>query len=241
MQIIQSKLLNRFENITHAFTTREDGNLAFHVGDDAKNVTLNHERLAKKLHFKLPSLVHMKQVHSNIVKRVDENDTFLNPPTCDAVITDKKDTPLMVMVADCSPILFYDAVKEVIAVAHAGRAGAFSNIVKNVLDSFQNDFGSNMEDITVVVGANIKKCCYEVGEEIFFEAKTLHLQKHLQKKETSYFLNISTILKEQLLNANIPEQNIEFIQECSSCRVDKYFSYRKERKTGRFCGVIYLK
>ena len=240
MQIIQSKLLNNFSEITHTFSTRVDGNLAFHVNDSTKNVILNHKKLAKELNYNLDSLIHMKQIHSNIVKIVDDKDSFINPPICDAVITDKKNTPLMVMVADCAPILFYDSGKKVIAVAHAGRTGAFSNIIKNVLNSFVNNFHSDTKDIIVTIGANIKKCCYEVGEEIFIETQILGLEQHIQKRENSFFLNISTILNKQLLESGILEQNIEFIQECSSCNNDKYFSYRVEKETGRFCGIIYM-
>ncbi|MEA2090905.1 MAG: laccase domain-containing protein, partial [Campylobacterota bacterium] len=123
MKIYQSKLLNNFSNLTHAFTTRESGNLAFHVDDNPKNVQRNHELLASKLNYEKRRLVHMKQIHSDIVHLVDANDNFGNPPTCDALITDKKNIPIMVMVADCSPILFYNDKQKVIAVAHAGRQG----------------------------------------------------------------------------------------------------------------------
>ena len=247
MQIIQSKLLNKFSNLTHGFTTKEGGvsvppyeslNLAFHVGDSEKNVLQNHVTVAKVLGYVKRTLVHMKQIHSSKVHKVGSLDNFSNPRECDALITNKTETPLMVMVADCAPILFFDNVKKVIAVAHAGRAGTFSNIIKNVVDSFTNDFHSNTKDIRVVIGANIKACCYQVGEEIFLEVKNLQLEEYVQKKENSYFLDISGILKKQLLESNIIEANIEFMKACNSCEVDTYFSYRVEEETGRFCGII---
>jgi len=240
MQIIQSKLLKHSSGITHGFTTKENGNLAFHVGDDINNVNKNHVKLAQTVGYKKESLVHMKQIHSNIVKIVNKNNNFDNPLTCDALITDAKNTPLMVMVADCSPILFYDKKREVIAVAHAGRAGAFHNIVHNVLRRFRDDFNSNISDIYVSVGPSIGVCCYEVGEEIYREAKELNLEYALSKRQNSYYLDISKILKKQFLNAKIQEKNIEFSEECNCCCSKKYFSYRAEPNTGRFSGVIYL-
>lgn len=134
MKIYQSKILNNFSNLTHTFTTKDGGvskkpysslNLAFHVQDNSANVITNHEKLASNLNYNKRTLVHMKQIHSDIVHIVSDDNNFDNPPTCDALITDKKNIPLMVMVADCSPILFYDKTKEVIAVAHAGRQGTF--------------------------------------------------------------------------------------------------------------------
>jgi len=249
MQITQTSLLNSFSNLTHCFTTKHGGvsdgaysslNLAFHVDDNSEVVNKNHSLLADELNYDKNRLVHMKQIHSDIVHIITSGDNFKNPPTCDALITDRGNTPLMVMVADCSPILFYDSVKKVIAVAHAGRQGAFKNIVKNVLDSFKNNYGSREKDILVTIGASIGECCYEVGAEIYEEAKELNLVYSISKRENSYYLNINNILKKQLLNSGIQEKNIDISHECSCCKSSKYFSYRADRITGRFCGFIML-
>ena len=247
MKIYQSNILKKFSNLTHAFTTKNGGvskkpytslNLAFHVGDNSQDVQTNHVYLASELNYDKRTLVHMKQIHSDIVHIVDENDNFDNPPECDALITDKKNIPLMIMAADCSPILFYNDKQKVIAVAHAGRQGAFKNIVKNVIDVFVNDFNSDVGDIHVSVGASIGVCCYEVGSEIYEEAKVLGLEYAFEIKDKSYFLDVSKIIKTQLLASGIKKENIEISNECSCCKNDKYFSYRAEGTTGRFCGII---
>lgn len=249
MQLIKSKLLNNFANVNHAFSTKDGGvsqnpysslNLAFHVDDNPWHVDINHNTLASELGFKKNSLVHMKQIHSNIVHIVTDEDSFHTPPTCDALITDKINTPLMVMVADCSPILFYDDAKKVIAVAHAGRAGAFKNIVKNVIDSFIKNFGSDTKDIYVSIGASIGACCYEVGSEIFDEAYKLGLEYAISQRDKSYYLDVTKILKTQLLVCGIKKEHIDISDDCSCCKKDTYFSYRAEGVTGRFAGVIEL-
>ncbi|MFT5836472.1 MAG: YfiH family protein [Sulfurimonas sp.] len=250
MQLLKSKLLNKFSNLTHAFTTKDGGvsktpyislNLAFHVWDNPLDVIKNHEYLASELSYNRGTLVHMKQIHSDAVHIVSDIDNFDNPPTCDALITDKTNLPLMVMVADCSPILFYDSKKEVIAVAHAGRQGAFKNIVQNVINSFVNIYGSDAKDISASVGASIVVCCYEVGVEIYDEAKDLGLQYAMQKREDSFYLDVSVILKTQLLASGIKKENIEISKECSCCNNEKYFSYRADAKTGRFAGILMMK
>ncbi|MEN4052870.1 MULTISPECIES: peptidoglycan editing factor PgeF [Sulfurimonas] len=240
MQIFQSKLLNNYPNIFYTFTTKEDGNIAFHVGDKKENVEKNHEILAKKCNYKIETLVHMKQIHSNLVKIVEENDNFTNPPTCDALITNKKNIPLMVMIADCSPILFYDPKQEVIAVAHAGRAGAFNNIIHNVIKIFKNHFNSKADDIICIIGPAICQNCYEVGSEIYEEAKNLDLTYAFEKKSDKFYLNIRKILHQQLKETNILDKNIEISQICSQCNKN-YYSYRQNTHCGRFCGLLYQK
>lgn len=241
MQIIQSTLLNNFTNLTHGFTTKDVGNLAFHVNDNPISVELNHENLAKELEYDKNLLIHMKQIHSSDVHIVTFDDNFKNPNSCDALITNKKNTPLMVMVADCSPILFYDKKQKVIAVAHAGRQGAFKNIIKNTLDCMVSDFDSDVEDIYISIGASIGQCCYEVGSEIYDEASKINLGYSLEKRKGSYYLNVSKILENQVLACGIKKQNIEISNECTCCLSDKYYSYRAQAKTGRFAGIILLK
>jgi len=249
MKIHQSPRLKNQAKLIHAFSSRDSGvsfapfdslNLAFHVGDNEESVLKNHDILASHLNYKRQTLVHMKQIHSSLVHIVDARDDFSNPPTCDALITNKTDTPLMVMVADCSPLLFYDDKKRVIAVAHAGREGAFKNIVKNVIESFVDDFGSDARDIVVAIGASIGVCCYEVGLEIKTKADELGLEFAIEQRGGALFLDVGKILKSQLLASGIKEQNIEISEECSCCRANKYFSYRASKTTGRFAGVLMM-
>ncbi len=240
MKFYYSEKLGSFPELLHAFTTKQSGNLAFHVEDDEMRVQKNHELLAKELGYEKNSLVHMKQIHSDIVHIVT-NEDFKTPPICDALMTNKPNTPLMVMVADCSPVLFYDDKKKVIAAAHAGRQGAFKNIVKNVVEKMKIEFGSDPKDIRVSVGASIGNCCYEVGAEIYDEAKILGLEYAIEKKYDSFYLDVSKILNAQLISCGIKRENIEFCNECSCCNTDKYFSYRAEGSTGRFSGILMIK
>ena len=240
MQIYQSPLLNKQKKLLHAFTGREVGNLAFHVQDDTKRVIANHKQLAQLLKYDYTALVHMQQIHSNQLHKVNEKDNFFNPPTCDSLITDKKNIPLMVIVADCTPLLFYEPKNKVIAVAHAGRAGAFKNIVSVVIQSFIQDFHTKPEDIVVSVGASIGSCCYEVGEAIYKECSALDLTYAIERKGEKYFLDINKISYTQLLENGIKKENIDALNICSACNTQNFFSYRKEKETGRFAGVIML-
>ena len=181
----------------------------------------------------------MDQIHSNIVKILASDNNFQTPLTCDALITNRLKTPIMVMVADCAPVLFYDAKKRVIAVAHSGRVGTFKNITKSVIDSFKKNYNSNTKDIYVSIGAKIDICCYEVGYDVFTQAKELSLEYAIETRDNRFYLDIGKILNSQLVESGIKKENIDASKECTCCN-SKYFSYRRDKITGRFAGVMVL-
>lgn len=128
MKVLKSNLLEPFKNLIHAFSTRDGGyskapylsnNLAFHVSDNKNDVIKNHQALAIQLGYDYTKLIYMRQIHSDIVHIVTDKDNFYTPTTCDALITNKKNIPIMS--ADCVPIIIYDSRLHVIAVVHAGR------------------------------------------------------------------------------------------------------------------------
>jgi len=185
----------------------------------------------------------MRQIHSDIIVVVDpEVDNFENPPECDALITDRPGIPLMVMTADCTPVLFFDPVRQVIAVAHAGRAGAVKGIVPKTIEKMCSEFGSRVEDITVVLGPSIGGCCYEVGEKIAQEVTEEGYGFAVINREGRYYLEVNAIIHRQLDAIGIKKEHIEDLGICNACENDTYFSYRADRqKTGRIAGVLMLK
>lgn len=211
------------------FTQKEEGNLGLHVGDNALHVKKNRESLKKKLG--VSKLVFMDQVHGNevvIIQSGDEN------PTCDALLCNHKDIGLAVMAADCIPIVLYDLDKSVIGVAHAGRVGTALHVGQKTVEKMVEVFGSKVENIHITMGPCIQVCCYEVGKEA-----TEGLEKCLHVKKDRYFLDLPSFNKEDFLHLGIKAEHIEVSPICTCC--DKaYFSYRREGKTGRFCGVVTL-
>ena len=252
MQSITSSLLTPYRQIIHTFTTRHGGvskppfdtnNLAFHVGDDTEDVTENQKLLARKLGYDHNKLVHMRQIHSDKIVIVDpEVHNFTNPPECDALITDEPAIPLMVMTADCTPVLFFDPVKKVIAVAHAGRAGAIKGIVPKTVKKMQQHFSCKLEDIRVVLGPSIQSCCYEVGEKIAKEVTDEGFGFAVVEREGRFYLEVNAIIHRQLQEIGIKQENTEYLNRCNACENDTFFSYRADQqKTGRIAGVLMLK
>jgi YfiH family protein len=183
----------------------------------------------------------MKQIHSCQVLHVNSTHDFNHPPTCDALITNEKELPLMVMVADCTPVLLYDPTSQAIAAIHAGRAGAFGNIINNTITLMREKFQSEPDTLIAALGPSICQQCYEVNAQIYNEAKRLGYQSALVKEANRYYLHVNQILEQQLLGAGVARDNIEISRYCTSCHSDELFSYRTEAKrTGRQAGVIML-
>lgn len=251
MRSIKSPLLSRHENVLHGYSTRAGGfsqgacrgnNLAFHVNDDPQNVKKNHLHFSLHLEYPLDKLVRMEQVHGNTIKIIDKDFDFAAVPECDAVITSLKNVPLMVMVADCIPILIYDPRKEVIAAVHAGRAGVFSKILPQTIVKMQEHYESRPEDIVVSFGPAIHQCCYEVGAEVEEEAQRYGYGFALKTADKGYYLDLIAIARRQLEELHLRTENIEASRYCSACNTDIFYSYRAEKKScGRFAGIIMLR
>ena len=245
-----------WNNINHPyvdshFTTRHGGisqspygtlNLAFHVGDKEEDVVENHRLLGKRLKYDYHKLIHMRQIHSDIVTVVDSTMNFALPPQCDALITNKINVPLMVMSADCTPILIYDPINHAIAAIHAGRVGALNSILPKTLYAMQEQFGTSIEDVKIVLGPSIHGCCYEINDVIANEVKEKGYENALLYQKEKVFLDVNTILYLQLRALGITSQCIESAAQCTSCHCEDYFSYRAEhQQTGRIAGVIVLR
>lgn len=217
-----------------------DANLAFHVGDNLADVLENHDLLARQLGYNRHSLIHMRQIHSNKITIIDQTYNFDTPPECDALITDHPNIPLMVMSADCTPILLYDPVHKAIGAVHAGRAGALNEIVTKTIQSMRENYGSIPDDIHAVLGPSISGCCYEINSAIAEETISKGYPEALRLENEKIFLDVNTILSIQLKNLGV--EKVEVIDECTACHNDRYFSYRADQqRTGRIAGVIILR
>jgi len=251
MKTISSSLLSAYPEVTAAFTTRHGGissapynsaNFAFHVGDNPLDVIKNHDLLSATLGYERNRLIHMRQIHSDRIVIIDETFNFDTPPECDALITVRPNTPLMVMSADCTPILLYDPIRHVCAAIHAGRAGALNEILPKTIQKMEEYFESSRKNMQIILGPSIQGCCYKINETIAQETDDKGYLCALQRKDKKVFLDVNTILLRQLEKLAIDPTHIEVIGECTSCKSDEYFSYRADRQhTGRIAGVIILR
>ena len=254
--------LLRHEEIRHFVSTRIGGassapyeslNLSFGVGDDPQNVLKNRKLLAGALGIQMTSLTCAKQVHDAHVRIVSEGmrgkgaadyESAINGT--DAMVTNAANICLTILVADCVPILFYDPSKRVIGTAHAGWKGAIQQVAKKTVTVFRQDFGCLPQDIIVGIGPSIGPCCYEVGSEVISQAKDVFGTKEdcmsNESADGKAYFDLKSANLKQLLQAGIPEKNIEVPKTCTCDHSDLFFSYRHEKgKTGRFgAGIVII-
>ena len=227
------KITNRFGGVSKA--PYDSLNLALHVGDNPINVLKNRSLFARENDFYIDNLIFMEQTHGDNIQIIKDS-SINHIKNCDSLITNVKNIPLMVMVADCIPILLYDPVKSVISVVHAGRNGSFKEIVKKTVLKMVDEFDVDASDILVHLGASISKCCYEVGKEIAGISK----KSYIESRDTKLYLDLQSMNEDQLLSVGISKNNIEISPTCTCCDKD-YFSYRREGITGRFAGLLWIK
>lgn len=250
------------KGVDHFVSTRFGGfssgvyeflNLGFHVGDDPRKVKKNRALLTSTLKIHQDSFITSKQTHGDTVmvvteksKKQGENESGKAVGTADAMITNLPHVCLMVLVADCAPILFLDTAKRAIGVVHAGWRGTVRCIVQNAVKMLQKSFGSLPGDIIVGIGPSIGPCCYEVGPEVIgrIEKRYHDTKGYIDRtlpNGRGYF-DLWRANKVQLIQAGISEENIEIARICTCCQNNKFFSERYQKgKTGRFGGGIVLR
>lgn len=244
--------------ITHFVSTRPGGfssppfhslNLAFHVSDNAELVAANREILATELNIPLSNFVTAQQVHEANIAIVTEamrgtgsTDFATALPATDSLITNIPNVCLMVLTADCVPLILFDPNKKVIGVVHAGWKGTVQLIAQKTVTVMQKQFGCSPVDIIAGIGPSIGSCCYEVGAEVIREIERNlpnRIEYILNKKG---FFNLREANKNQLVQLGISEKNIEVAGICTRCHSDIFYSARKNGiNTGRYGTGIMLR
>lgn len=162
------------------------------------------------------------------------------PVVADAVVTDRENILIGILVADCVPVLLYDGGNKVIGAVHAGWRGTAKQILKNTIEIMKNRFRCSSENISVAIGPSIRQCSYEVGEDVKTEVqKATGEGNYYRKQGEKYYVDLSTANKIQALHAGIPRENIWQSDECTFCGPDKFYSYRFSKDAaGRQGGFI---
>jgi len=256
--LLSFDLLVKETEVLHAITTRAGGeslppfeslNLGLHVGDDPERVIGNYELLSAALAFRLDTLVACKQVHGDRVIEVREGDerrlSFLQcREEGDALVTSVPGLVLMVRIADCLPVMFFDPLRKVAGIAHAGWRGTVKKIAAKTVEVIMSRYNSDPARILVGIGPGIGPCCYEVDERVssLFTKSFSSGEQLITERNGKQYLDLWEANRKQLLEAGIRAENIEVAGLCTSCQNQLLFSHRKDKgKTGRFGALIGIK
>ncbi len=251
--------LEKQNDLFHCFTTRYGGvsegcfssmNLALVTNDDMKNVYKNYEILCEKLSLNQHDMVRTYQTHTaNIRYATDEDkgkffDEIPGYIDVDGLITDKKNIALTTCHGDCTPIYFYDPIKKIIGMAHAGWKGTVQNIAGNMVKKFKNDFNSNSKDIITVIGPSLCQSCFEVDEDVkdVFIDTDINFKNYMIAKGKKYHFDLWEINKYLMMQEGILAENIEISRLCTKCNNDMFFSHRGQKgMRGLMIGIIMIK
>ena len=229
-KVIYSDLIPELE---HFFTTRESS-----INSDAVK-----ELTAKHLGIDVKDLINPAQTHSSNVA-VAEIGCNCYPET-DGLILTNKTQGVYLRFADCVPVILYDKKNNIGAVSHAGWRGTVARIVpKTIEEMLEITNSSDLNNIYVVIGAAIGKCCYNVGDEVVEGVKNSvnDYSDLFRKKDDKIFVDLKLTNARQVEEMGVPKSNIDICPYCTSCRNDMFFSYRKENGTSnRHNAVIKLK
>jgi len=218
--------------VSVAFTDAGSGNLALHVGDDPEAVSGRRSALEVAAGVRDSHFQYMDQVHGNAVAAVDGHGDV---PTADAMVS--LGQPLAVMVADCVPVVLVGARAEglapVLAVAHAGRPGVASRIVPATVDQMRS---RGAEDIQAWIGPSICGRCYEVPAAMQADVAAVEPSAYSTTSWGTPGLDLPSGVRSQLEHARVA------VRYSGGCTLenDGLFSYRRNKDTGRFAGLVWL-
>lgn len=203
-------------------------NLGDHVGDAPPAVAANRQRLADRVG--LP-VQYMRQVHGTRAVLAREPGP---PPEADALVTDSPGLALAVMVADCAPVLF--EAPSAVGVAHAGRGGMAAGVIDATLAAF-GELGVTPGALAVTVGPCVCAGCYEVPEQLRDEVERQVPGSAARTRRGTAAIDLRAGIVGQLHRSGVID-----IAVSSRCPAedDEFYSYRRDGRTGRFAGLVWL-
>jgi YfiH family protein len=161
----------------------------------------------------------------------------------DFLITNKKKCALIILTADCVPIVFYDSLHQAIGAAHSGWKGTVGEIAKKTIIKMQQTYGTQLHDLHCFFGWSAQDCCYEVTPEFLEHFKKFDYgQNSFVKKGGKIYFNNRLHLQEGLKKFGIlPEKIYTTNDLCTICNV-RFCSARRDKDVaGRQVTVVALK
>jgi YfiH family protein len=156
-------------------------------------------------------------------------------PEADALVTAVPGLALMVLVADCTPVLLWDRRAGVIAAVHAGRRGLAGGVLPAALTAM-SALGARADRIHAVLGPSICSEHYEVPAAMRDDVEACAPGAAATTSAGAPALDIRAGLLAQLHAADVREGMV--MPQCTAETADCY-SYRRDGTTGRFAGLVW--
>jgi YfiH family protein len=201
------------------------------LGDDPRNVEENRRRILLAL--SLPCYVAGKQVHGNEVAIVKEPGQEVGD--CDGLITNRPGIALLIKHADCQAAILYDPVRHVVANVHAGWRGNVQNIYRTAVLKMEEAFGCRPEDLWVGISPSLGP---EHAE--FKNYKTEFPEGFWKYQVKPTYFDLWAIARDQLEACGVLPKKIEIASLCTYTNSADFYSFRRDKPTGRHATVAML-
>ena len=230
------------ERVRAFVTTRAGGvsegayaslNLGARSGDDALHVARNREIVATHLP-RMPRW--LAQVHGIDVADLDA-EPIPGAPIADAAISRSAGTVCAVLTADCMPLLLCEQDGRCIGIAHAGWRGMAAGVIERTVAAL----GCAPVRVMAWMGPTIGPSAFEVGpevREVFLASDPGAGEAFAVHKPGKYFADLYDLARRRLASAGVTE--IHGGEFCTHTEVDRFFSYRREPRSGRMGAFIWL-
>lgn len=240
-------------NVRSCITTRKGGgsvapytsnNMGLHVGDDPQAVTQNRTALCNELDL-TQSPQWLEQVHG--IKVVNAKSDGL-VRTADGSYSNEQGQACLVMTADCLPILLCDASSQKqstqVAAIHCGWRSLAKGITAKALEKFT----CAPKNILAYLGPAISQLHFEVGvdvlEAFFKSARTPAHADAIAKAFVSaqrplhFYADIYALARAELNALGVTQ--IYGGDFCTYAQAEDFYSYRRDKVTGRMASLIWL-
>jgi len=236
-------------NVRAFITTRRGGvslppygsnNMGLHVGDTPALVEQNRAVLCEQLGLiKAPQW--LEQIHG--VKVVNAKSDGL-VRTADGSFSNEIGQACLVMTADCLPILLCDEAGTEVAAIHCGWRSLAKGITARTLEKFSGA----PKQILAYLGPAISQPHFEVGVDVleaFFE--TARSPAHADaiakafipaQRPLHFYADIYALARAELNALGVTQ--IYGGGACTYAQTDTFYSYRRDKVTGRMASLIWL-
>ena len=206
-------------------------NLAAHVGDDPAAVEENRRRLRTQLP---AEPLWLSQVHGTTVVRAED---AVEGVAADAAFTRRAGRVCAVLTADCLPVLLCNDAGTVVGAAHAGWRGLAGGVVEAAVRA------TNEPPVRLLawLGPAIGPQAFEVGAEVraAFLAHSPEAAAAFAVKENGKWLADLYRLAELRLHG-LGVERVFGGGFCTFNEAERFYSYRREKTTGRMASLIWL-
>lgn len=218
-------------------------NLGLSTGDDPLAVRANRERLRAALPaapFWLTQMHGARVVEADAdVKRPDVDVKLDERPEADAAIARKPGIVCAILVADCLPVLITDRAGTMVAAAHAGWRGLAAGVIENTVGALTGH-GAAAADLVAYLGPGIGPRAFEVGDDVYqayVSRDAAAAAAFTRTRHDKWLANLFLLARRALERAGVAQ--VHGGDVCTFSDPERFFSYRRERVTGRMGAFIW--